>query len=1039
MSAPPPSPPLEVQTSRHFLGWLHDTGASLAFTTYQTNRLFLLGLKPDGRLSIFERLFDRPMGLCASPDRLWMSTRWQMWQLDDALPPGETHQGYDRLYVPRRAATTGDLDVHDIAIDGAGRVVFVNTAYSCLATLSDRYSFAPLWQPPFVTRLAPEDRCHLNGLAMEGGRPRFVTAVSRSDVAGGWRERRHTGGCLVDVASGEIALGDLSMPHSPRVHGGRAWLLNSGTGELGFADLAAGRFEPVAFCPGFLRGLAIVGDYALVGLSKPRHERTFSGLALDDRLREKDSEARCGIWVVDLRSGVVAHWVELAGVVVELYDVQILPGVKRPMALGFKSDEIQRLVTIDVAPRPIFQPLVAAKPADAAPPAPARDPRRAEDAYRTANRLVQAKRFEEALAEYEEAVALDPQHEKALLNLGALLAQLGRDDDALAATARAAQIAPASPRAQSNLASLLQKRGDLAGALRALEAARSAVPDDAKLANQHGLVLYEDGRLAAARDAFERAIALAPDSAEAYNNLAGVLKVEDRLAEALPLHEKAAALRPDFVEALENVGKIQEDRCDVPAARLAYQRALAVRPNPVLALHRDLLCAPVVPTTQALAAYRARAEEAIDALAGTDLRIPLDRLQSSRAEPPVEWAYHGASNLTLKTKHAALFDAYLPSPPLERTPPKDGPWRVAFVVTPGHEGVFARCMSGILGAIDLARFSVAVACSRARAGAIAEAVRRPGIKWIHLPLRFDHAVERLRRAALDVIYYWEVGTDSTNHFLPFLRLAPVQCTGWGWPDTSGAPELDYHVTSEALAPRGCEAQYTERVVRLPDLPPCFARPPIPERPHGPGHFGIPEDKTRYVCAQSLRKLHPDFDALLGGVLRGDPNGVAVLVEDTHPAPGELLRARWRQTLPDVVDRIVLVPRLAGEDYFHLIAGAGVFLDPLHFGGANTAYDAIAAGVPIVTLPGVFPRGRYAAALSKAVGVEDGIALNPVDYVTRALALGTDPVRRAEASARIRAGSAHVFGSPTASRQLERFFEQAIAGARDGVTPQFSFP
>jgi len=352
--------------------------------------------------------------------------------------------------------------------------------------------------------------------------------------------------------------------------------------------------------------------------------------------------------------------------------------------------------------------------------------------------------------------------------------------------------------------------------------------------------------------------------------------------------------------------------------------------------------------------------------------------------------------------------------------------------------VFARCMAGILGAIDLERFSVAVACSRARAGAIAEAVRRPGIKWIHLPLRFDHAVERLRRAALDVLYFWEVGTDSTNHFLPFLRLAPVQCTGWGWPDTSGAPELDYHVTSEALAPRGCEAQYTETVVRLPGLPPCFARPPIPERPHGAAHFGIPEGMTRYVCAQSLRKIHPDFDALLGGVLRGDPRGVAVLVEDTHPAPGALLRARWQQTLPDVLDRIVLVPRLSGEDYFHLIAGADVFLDPLHFGGANTAYDAIAAGVPLVTLPGVFPRGRYAAALSKAVGVEEGIAMHAADYVSRALALGTDPGLRSRVAGRIRAGSGAIFGAPGAARQLEAFFEQAVAAARDGGAARFSF-
>ncbi len=1037
------APPLEVRVSRHFLSWLAESGASLAFTTYQTNRLFLIGLKADGRLSIFERHFDRPMGLHATQGRLWMSTRWQLWQLDDALPPGELHDGFDRVYVPRQAHTTGDLDVHDIASDARGRVVFVNTAYSCLATLSERYSFAPLWQPPFISRLAPEDRCHLNGLAMSDGQPAYVTAVSRSDVAAGWRDRRHEGGCLVDVASGETLLGELSMPHSPRVHGDKLWLLNSGTGELGFADRERGRFEPVAFCPGFLRGLAFLGDFAVVGLSKARQERTFTGLALDERLREKDAEARCGLWVIDTKSGVVAHWLELDGVVLELYDVQVLPGVRRPTALGFKSDEIQRLITIDAGPRPIFQPLVARKgardeaspPADEAPegprdePARTREPEAARAAYARANKLVQQGQLEESIAHYLAALEHAPRHTRALLNLGTVHSRLGHADAALDCYRRALAVDPAFAQAHANLASLLQTRGDLAGAIHHLEAALRSEPGNAELWNQLGLALYEDGRLDAARSAFERATTAEPDFAEAYNNLAGVLKLEERLDEALRLHEQATALRPDFFEARENIGKIHEDRCAVPEAREAYRRALLLRRDPVLELHQELLCAPVFESARALAAYRAHAEAVIDAFAGRDLRLAQERMQSSRAEPPVEWTYHGNDNLALKRKHAALFDAYLPSRALERSPAPHGPWRVGFVVTPGHEGVFARCMSGILNGIDASRFEVAVVCSRARAGVIASAVRRAGLRWLQLPIRFDHAAAKLRAADLDVLYYWEVGTDSTNHFLPFLRLAPVQCTSWGWPDTSGAPELDYHLTSEALAPPGCEAHYSERLVRLAELPPSFQRPPIPEQPKAPSHFGLNDGAHLYVCAQNLRKLHPDFDALLGGILRSDPKGVAVLVEDTHPAAGELLRARWQETLPDVRERVVLVPRLAPDDYFHLIAGAHVVLDPLHFGGANTVYDALAAGVPVVTLPGDLPRGRYAAALCRAAGVEDGIAATAAEYVERAVELANDASRRAKVVARIRDGAPPLFERRAAVEQLERFFEAAIGHAR----------
>lgn len=375
-SASAPSPPIEISCSRYFLRWLHEQQISLAFTTYQTHRLFLIGLKPeDGRLSAFERLFDRAMGLYATSERLYMSERYQLWQFDNALAPGETYNGYDKLYVPRIGHTTGDLDVHDVAVDKNGRVIFVNTLYSCLATLSDRHSFAPLWQPPFISRLAPEDRCHLNGLALVDGEPHYVTAVSRSDVSSGWRERRHDGGCVIDVQSNEVILTGLSMPHSPRWHQGKLWLLNSGLGELGYVDEKTSRFEPVAFCPGYMRGLAFHGDCAIVGLSKPR-ERTFSGLALDERLEAKDAQARCGLMMIDLNTGNVVNWLELQGIVTELYDVQVLPGVRCPMSLGFKTDEVRRIITIDQPPAAVLHTLSVLdepKP-QPAPPAPA--PRR---------------------------------------------------------------------------------------------------------------------------------------------------------------------------------------------------------------------------------------------------------------------------------------------------------------------------------------------------------------------------------------------------------------------------------------------------------------------------------------------------------------------------------------------------------------------------------------------------------------------------------------------------------------------------------------
>jgi uncharacterized protein (TIGR03032 family) len=323
---------------------------SLALSTYQTNRLFLFGVKPDGRLSIFERLLDRAMGLHAGSDRIYLATRYQVWRLDNILPPGEESDGYDRLFVPRAGFTTGDLDVHDLALDRDGRLVFVNTLYSCLASLSEQHSFYPVWQPPFISRLAPEDRCHLNGLAMVDGEPAYATAVSRSDVAAGWRDRREAGGCLLDIRRNEIVSEQLSMPHSPRWYRDRLWLANSGTGEFGFFDLERGCFAPVAFCPGYMRGLAFHDGFALVGLSLPRYNKIFSGLGLDDALRRKDAEPFCGLMVIDLANGNIAHWLRFdGGLVTELYDLQVLPGVRCPSLLGFRSADIQHLITFPLA------------------------------------------------------------------------------------------------------------------------------------------------------------------------------------------------------------------------------------------------------------------------------------------------------------------------------------------------------------------------------------------------------------------------------------------------------------------------------------------------------------------------------------------------------------------------------------------------------------------------------------------------------------------------------------------------------------------
>ncbi|HEX4917846.1 MAG TPA: TIGR03032 family protein [Limnobacter sp.] len=336
-----------IDVSRQLTSWMHDEKLSFGLSTYQIGKLMLLGCNSAKGLSVFERTFGRCMGLVASDDGFYLSSLYQIWRFQNSLPEGQKHQGYDKLYVPQYGSVTGDLDVHDLGVMADGRLVFVNTLFGCLATLSDTHSFKPYWRPPFLSRLAAEDRCHLNGLAMVDGAPAFVSIVGVSDVLDGWRGHRVGGGIIMDVRTNEIVANGLSMPHSPRWYNDRLWVLNSGTGEFGYIDQDRKRFEPVTFCPGYLRGLAFHNGYAIVGLSKLRNSKTFSDLPLEKALADKGVEARCGVQVIDLRNGDIVHWLTFEGLIEELYDVIALPNVQRPMALGFVSDEIRRMISIE--------------------------------------------------------------------------------------------------------------------------------------------------------------------------------------------------------------------------------------------------------------------------------------------------------------------------------------------------------------------------------------------------------------------------------------------------------------------------------------------------------------------------------------------------------------------------------------------------------------------------------------------------------------------------------------------------------------------
>lgn len=326
-----------------FVNLLQQLNISILVSTYQANKLIVVRAADHG-LSTLVRTFDRPMGMAVQGSIFALGTRREVWflrnerNLASQIDPVGAH---DACFVPRNSHVTGDIGIHEIAWSH-GELWVVNTRFSCLCTLNPDFSFVPRWKPRFVSDLVPEDRCHLNGVAIVNERPAYVTALGTTDLRDGWRTTKGHGGCVVDIVHNQVICSGLSMPHSPRYHEGRLWILESGTGSLLRLDPESERPQTITHLPGFARGLAIKGSWAFIGLSKIRPTSVMDGVPL----AASRESLKCGIGVVDLRTGKLVELLQFESAVEEIFDLQLLHGVRFPEVLGFQKETINHTFVV---------------------------------------------------------------------------------------------------------------------------------------------------------------------------------------------------------------------------------------------------------------------------------------------------------------------------------------------------------------------------------------------------------------------------------------------------------------------------------------------------------------------------------------------------------------------------------------------------------------------------------------------------------------------------------------------------------------------
>ncbi len=456
---------------------LKNSKVTLVVSTYQSGMLLLIG-QDRGTLDFRYRSFPRPMGLTAGNDQIWAGMGHGIWHFRNlssaaAKVPSEKNEpdkNYTACYLPLGIHFTGDVDIHEMAF--SDRLYFINTKFSCLCTMDGAVSFHPVWKPPFISDLSPVDKCHLNGLALREGRPRYVTLLGETDEPLGWRACKADGGMIIDIETNEILVRGLSMPHSPRWHGGTIWFLESGKGAICQYDPDTGKTREICRVPGFTRGLKIVGDLAFVGVSKVRESATFSGLPVT-RLPSRV----CGVWLVDLSTGKALTHIEFTAGVDEIFSVDVLPHAVTEISDFNSSLSQANYLVPETGLGTVKMPET---PMEVATPH-----------FERGNDLFNAGDKTGAIPHFQRALEIQPDFLPACFNMAVALGDLGRFDEAEAVLMQVVEKDASIVETYNSLGYVYYRKGALEKALAQFEKALALNPDYAQARTSLGIVRRE--------------------------------------------------------------------------------------------------------------------------------------------------------------------------------------------------------------------------------------------------------------------------------------------------------------------------------------------------------------------------------------------------------------------------------------------------------------------------------------------------------------------------------------------------------------------
>jgi protein O-GlcNAc transferase len=662
-------------------------------------------------------------------------------------------------------------------------------------------------------------------------------------------------------------------------------------------------------------------------------------------------------------------------------------------------------------------------------------------------------RHREGAAELEAALGLDPGNWPLALRLGTTLAALGpeRQAQAMDCFRRVIALSPDNAVAHLQLGLAFWRRGDAAPAIALAERAARLDP---KLAAAHGALggmLRAAGRVADAVASLRALLALNPDDAVACSHLGMCLTgMEGKLLqEGLHYLRRAIALDPRNLQAHRQLAWVLAETGRREEARTSYIAALQTFPDDaVLRFGATMAALPIVPE-DAAEAERCRAEYAANlanleaffaqrSAAGISAAQAREDAAAVGTAQPFFLAYQGRDDKPLQASYGLMVGSIMAAAypqwanaPAVPPPAPDEPIRVAIVSGHLHaHSVLKIPVWGWVSLIDRRRFRLFGYHVGAHNDVETARVRRAFSRFVQGPLPLERWCETIRADAPHVVIFPEIGMDPMTPRLAALRLAPVQCTSWGHPTTSGFPTIDYFLSSDLMEPPEADAYYTEKMVRLPNLGVAYVPPPIDVAAPTRETVGLRKDAIVFWCCQHLPKYLPEYDGVFARIAREAGNVQFAFIASPR---GEEVTQRFRRRLArafaaeglDAARHVVMLGRLVTADFVGVARLSDVFLDSIGWSGCNSALECLVAELPIVTWPGPFMRGRHCAAILRMLGVTDTIAASPDDYVAIAVRLARDPAWRAALRARMAANRTRVDADPAPVRALEAFIEKVV--------------